>query len=286
MVVDMKELSIKCRYGNKAALSWGEGNPKKILALHGWLDNAASFYHLAPLLAEKGYEVVAVDFAGHGHSDYRAQGHYAHFIDYVLDIQDVLTQLNWKKPILLGHSMGAAMSVMYSATFPEKIDKNIMIENVGPVPSYGKGEAASNLREALLQWQAHSEEHTSFHKNIDSALQARLKVTPMEAKYLKPMVERGLKKTSEGYHWRTDKRLRLRSLFRFSEEIVQDILSSPKPDTLLILAKPFTYALSYPTAQQRIEKLSASKVVFIEGNHHLHMDKSEQVFSEIESFLE
>ena len=50
-----------------AALSWeGEGEP--VLALHGWLDNAASYI---PLAAEWSRTMVALDFSGHGHSDHR-----------------------------------------------------------------------------------------------------------------------------------------------------------------------------------------------------------------------
>ena len=49
-----KALNFEARFGNIAALQWGTGNPHKVLALHGWLDNAASFWHLAPLLAEHG----------------------------------------------------------------------------------------------------------------------------------------------------------------------------------------------------------------------------------------
>jgi len=207
----MKEILIKCVYGNKAALCWGQGNSKKILALHGWLDNAASFCQLAPKLAEIGYEVVAIDFAGHGHSDHRAEGHFTHFIDYVLDIQEVLKILKWDNPVLLGHSMGGAMALMYASAFPEKIKKNIVIENIGPVPSYNKGEAAENLREALSQWQAHKVEQNHFHRTFDSALKARKKATPMQDDILKPMVERGLEKSEKGFSWRSDKRLRLRS---------------------------------------------------------------------------
>jgi len=281
----MIEVSFQCKYGKIAGLCWGKGNKKKILALHGWLDNAASFAQLAPFLAEKGYEVIAIDFAGHGHSDHRSDGHFTHFIDFVLDIQDVLNELKWIKPILLGHSMGAAMAQMYSASFPEKIEKLIMIENIGPVPAYKKGTAASNLKEALLQWENHTTEHKHFYLNIKTALKARSKATPIQPENLYPMVERGLKKTIKGYHWRTDKRLRLRSPFRFSEKVIQDMLSSIKPKTLLILAKPYTYALSYKSVEKRIKKLNPDNYIEINGHHHLHMDNASEIYSAVEKFL-
>lgn len=282
----MIEVNFECSFGNIKGLCWGKGKTKKILALHGWLDNAASFCQLAPLLAADGYEVIAIDFAGHGHSDHKSPGHFVHFIDYVLDVQEILQQLNWQKPILLGHSMGAAMAQLYAATNPEKISKLIMIENVGPVPSYEKGTAASNLKEALKQWGNHTLEHKHFYPDVKTALTARIKATPMPEAILKPMIARGLKKTEKGYHWRTDKRLRLRSLFRLSEEIVQDMLSAHKPPTQLILAAPTSYALSYPMAEQRIKKLAANEIIKIEGHHHLHMDNAGSVFSKIQLFLQ
>ena len=281
----MKEVSIDCRYGTIKGLCWGAGNKNKILALHGWLDNAASFCQLAPMLADIGYEIVAIDFAGHGHSDHRAKGHFTHFIDYVLEIQEVLEKLNWQNPILLGHSMGAAMAEMYTAANPQRVNKLVMIENIGPVPAYEKGTAASNLKEALKQWQNHSLEHKHFYPDVESALMARIQATPMPAEILKPMIARGLKKTAKGYHWRTDKRLRLRSLFRFSEEIVQDVLSSEKPATQLILAEPYTYALSYSTVEQRIKKLNADETIKVKGHHHLHMDNAAEVFTVMKPFL-
>ena len=282
----MKKITIKCKFGKIKGLVWGKGNEKKILALHGWLDNAASFCELAPKLANVGYEVVAIDFPGHGKSDHRAKGHFNHFIDFVLDVQNVVKELKWKKLSLLGHSMGAAMAHLYAITNTEHIENLIMIENLGPVPSYEPGSVAANLKEALLQWQNHSTKHIRFYPTIDLALLARLKATPQDVNKLRPLVKRGLKKTNKGYQWRADKRLRLRSMIRFTENVVQDSLASKKPPTQLILATPQTYALNYPTNQQRRKKLAPESYVEIEGHHHLHMDNAQEVFDEIKAFME
>ena len=61
----MEELEL----GALRVLTWGEEDAPPVLALHGWLDNAASFIPLAAHL--DGIRLVAIDAPGHGRS-----GHY------------------------------------------------------------------------------------------------------------------------------------------------------------------------------------------------------------------
>ena len=65
--VDALDVAIKD--GRFAALEWRNEKGLRALCLHGWLDNAASFIPLAPLL--KPLDLVALDMAGHGHSQHR-----------------------------------------------------------------------------------------------------------------------------------------------------------------------------------------------------------------------
>lgn len=67
-----------------AAMAWGHSAGLPVLALHGWLDNAASFARLAPLLPD--WRIVALDLAGHGHSKHRPAGCRYHLMDYVFDV--------------------------------------------------------------------------------------------------------------------------------------------------------------------------------------------------------
>ena len=280
-----KELTFSTRYGEIAALQWGTGNPNKVLALHGWLDNAASFSHLAPLLLEQQLEITAIDFPGHGWSDHRAPGHNYGFIDYEMALQAVIKQMN--QPLtLLCHSMGAAIAVMYAAAFPEQIKRLILIENLGPIPAYQPGTAVEALREALRVWDRHTLEHKRFYPDVDQAIKARQEATPMAAEIIRPLVERSLQKTDKGYHWRSDKRLRLRSFFRMSEAQIQEYLAATQVPTQLIIGRPKTYALQYPAVKERLAALSPTRFDEIDGDHHLHMTQASQVAAAINAFIQ
>ena len=117
-----------------AALSWdGEGEP--VLALHGWLDNAASYI---PLASQWQRPMVALDFSGHGHSDHRPDGVVTHLVDHVRDVLAVADQLGWQRFTLVGHSMGAGIACLFAAAFPERISRLVLIEGLGPPSTPGE----------------------------------------------------------------------------------------------------------------------------------------------------
>ena len=72
MSTGFEEVRLSLPHIELAAHLYGPEDGFPVLALHGWLDNAASFARLAPKL--QGLRIVALDFAGHGHSDHRAAG--------------------------------------------------------------------------------------------------------------------------------------------------------------------------------------------------------------------
>ena len=79
-----REIFLELPHLRLAAREWGPEGGARVIALHGWLDNAASFDRLAPLLPE--LHLVALDLAGHGRSQHRLPGVYHHFVDWVPEI--------------------------------------------------------------------------------------------------------------------------------------------------------------------------------------------------------
>ena len=109
MSMDFEEVRLSLPHIELAAHLYGPEDGLPVLALHGWLDNAASFARLAPKL--EGLRIVALDFAGHGHSEHRSAGAGYALWDYAYDVLQVAEQFGWARFSILGHSMGAITAV-------------------------------------------------------------------------------------------------------------------------------------------------------------------------------
>ncbi|EKF74836.1 hydrolase [Alcanivorax hongdengensis A-11-3] len=262
-----------------AALQWpGEGEP--ILALHGWLDNAASFVPLARVL---GRPLLALDFSGHGHSDHRPDGVVTHLVDHVRDVLAVVDQLGWQRFTLIGHSMGAGIACLFSAACPERVSRLVLIEGLGP-PSTAPSEVASTLRKALDDMGALASKSKPVYPHISEAVDARTKGfggLSREASSL--LTERGLMPVAGGWTWRADSRLRLTSSLRLTEEQVEGFIRAIGAPVCLILGEQGMGGNGM--FDHRLAWLQDAEVVRLPGRHHLHMESPEPVAAAINDFL-
>ena len=111
-----REHAITVRGARLAWRQWGEDHEYPVLALHGWLDNAASFDALGPLLA--GHRVIALDLPGTG-SAISAEPHGSYNIwDDLPDLVWLSAELGLARYALLGHSRGAAIATLLAAIEP------------------------------------------------------------------------------------------------------------------------------------------------------------------------
>ena len=101
------------------AKEWGRSGSIPVIALHGWLDNAATFDRMLPFM--ENLHVIALDLAGHGRSSHRSvDSSYDIWID-IGEVMSVADQMGWDRFALLGHSRGAIISGLIAGTFPERI---------------------------------------------------------------------------------------------------------------------------------------------------------------------
>jgi pimeloyl-ACP methyl ester carboxylesterase len=93
------------------ALHWGDPMQRTLVLLHGGGANATWWNHLAPTLASR-FHVVALDFRGHGESDYPDDLIVGAFND---DLDALLTHLSPREFSLVGHSMGGHVALEHAS---------------------------------------------------------------------------------------------------------------------------------------------------------------------------
>ncbi|MGF6616578.1 pimeloyl-ACP methyl ester carboxylesterase [Pseudomonas sp. YL-218 TE3947] len=152
----VEEVRLSLPHIELAAHLFGPEDGLPVIALHGWLDNANSFARLAPKL--KGLRIIALDMAGHGHSGHRPNGAGYALWDYAHDVLQVAEQLGWKRFALLGHSLGAIVSLVLTGSLPERVTHLALIDGV--IPPTDKGENAAERMGMALQAQLDLREKT------------------------------------------------------------------------------------------------------------------------------
>ena len=279
----MRELALKLPFGTLTALQWGEDTAPPLLALHGWLDNAAGFAAVAPLLA-KDFRVIALDLPGHGRSAHLPAGvtryHVVDYVDHVLDAADALQLERFH---LLGHSLGAGVASLVASASPARIRKLALIEGLGPLADDGSN-TLQRWREAEAQRSVTRRAPRVF-ANIDEALAARVAVGDLEMSEAQALVERGLRVVEGGYVWSSDPRLRLPTPLRLDELQLRRLLAGIEVSTLLLLADPETPYLPREKMDARAACVRDIRVQRIAGRHHLHLQHSREVAERWLDFL-
>ena len=268
-----EEISLAIPALNLAAKTWGPTHGLPVLALHGWLDNAASFQPLAEYLPM--IHLVALDLPGHGRSDHRPAGAVYHFIDYIPAVVAAAEALNWDSFALLGHSLGAGVASFVATALPERITRLALIDGIGPVAGELE-EMPGRLRKSLLAQTRLSEKRVPVYTDVQAAARARHEATGLSLEASELIVQRACKSVPGGVSWRSDPRLTIPSPLYLSEQQVQAMLRVIRAPTLLIRGLN-GLAVKRPHTLERCACITDIKVVDLPGGHHLHMEHSQAV---------
>lgn len=269
-----REITLQAGAIELAARVWGEPDGKPVLALHGWLDNAASFDLLAPFL--EGVNLVALDMAGHGSSAHRPAGNAYHFIDYVADVMAAADALGWQRFNVLGHSLGAAVASYTAAALPDRVARLLLLEGIGPL-SGQSDEEAGRLRRYLRQCASLEKKRRRYYPSLEAAAVQRAASGYIDLEAAMILAGRGTEEVKgEGWFWRHDPRLTLTSPHYFSEEQVLGILGSVDVPAGLIIGEK-GLLLKRPTLMARQHAIKGLEWNTLPGGHHLHMEYPERV---------
>lgn len=254
-----------------AAQVWGKPDGHPVLALHGWLDNSASFSLLAPLLDS--LYIVAIDLAGHGQSDHRQTDASYSILDDIQDIFSIADQLEWSRFSLLGHSRGAIISSLAAGTFPERIDRLWLIEGISPEP-VALNAAPEQLANAIKTLSHLQTRPLKTFANPAAAGRARQRgMFPLSEQAAHVLAERGIRAVDGGFQWSTDQKLLAPSAYKLSREQIVAFIDRIEAQTDLILGDKGVTEL-FTNLLNDLRQFPKIRVHHFSGGHHLHMEEA------------
>ena len=277
----LREFEVDIPLGRITGLR-GDGDGPRVLALHGWLDNAASFIPLAAHLP--GVQLAAPDLPGHGRSAHLAPG--AEYtsgvaVNAVLDIADAL---GWETFSLLGHSMGAGIASLVAASVPERVRRLVAIEALGGLAETVE-RTADRWREAIAAARALPGKQLRVFTDLAAPVRARMQANQLSEPAARLLVERGVRPVEGGFVWSSDPRLTLPTPQRLSEAQLARLVAGIACPTTVVYADPPQAYFPEPLRTQRAALLPDGRLHVLAGTHHLHMEDPAAVAAWVLPFL-
>jgi pimeloyl-ACP methyl ester carboxylesterase len=250
-----------------AGKRWRNGT-RRVIALHGWLDNAASFDVIAPLLDA---DVIALDLAGHGLSYHRTPQASYNVWDDLPDIVRVADALQWQTFDLLGHSRGAIISTLLATALPERVSSAVLLDGLRPHPVPPE-DFAPQLGRYLREHLAPPREQSTY-TSIEQAVKVRCRITDMSEASATLIIQRGLLQSESGWHWCHDPRLRLSSAVKMNQSHTDAVLNqfAKIPHRIFLVENAGAAQLKQYGELKRWSQ--ALNFEMLSGRHHFHMEE-------------
>jgi len=237
---------------------------------------------------------LIMHLAGHGLSHHRETNSGYYIWDYATDILKCMDALKWKTCSILAHSLGTGVASLVAGAFPNRINKLIFIDGLGPPFITSEDKMVSNFKNAFKQLKmakktglyGFSKEDTVTFKSKEDAIKNRMlnRISPISYEAASRLIARGLKPISGGFRWAHDPKIAFPECFKMTESQVQQFIKRITSKTLIILGKQGLFSTGLYNS--RLDAFLNPEIHWVNGNHHLHLENEHNtVFKLINQFL-
>lgn len=178
----------------------GDG-PRTIVLMHGWGCDHSTLATVERTALECGLRAVNVDFPGFGGSD--EPGEVWGVEEYTQAVERLLDELGVSNPILLGHSFGGRVGILYASRHPE-VEKLILVDAAGVKPRrsfnyYRKVYSFKLLKYVMYLSMGRKEaEHRLDQRRAKAGSADYAKASPMMRRILSKVVNEDLRSVMPG----------------------------------------------------------------------------------------
>ncbi len=269
-------------------VDWGNEGAPPLLLIHGGRDHARNWDWVAHDLRRQ-YHVIAPDLRGHGDSAWAFGGMYA-MVDFVLDIAQLLEGLQLFPITIVGHSLGGAIALQYTAVYPERVQRVVAIEGLGPPPAMIEKMTGVPAFERMQNWIDQMRKLAMRQPRRYPTLEAAIARMREENAFLseeqaRHLTRHGVQRNEDGtFSWKFDNYVRAFSPYRFDVADVRTLWSRIACPTLLVRGTE-SWA-SDPEKDGRLTAFRNARFVNVPGaGHWVHHDRLDDFLRILRLFL-
>jgi pimeloyl-ACP methyl ester carboxylesterase len=255
-------------------LSWGDPQADlKIVALHGWQDNAASFLPLDNAVSchpQWSVQLIAVDLPGHGLSDPFPLTQGYSLWDYAQSLIFWLHGLN--QPVwFLGHSLGGMIAQIICAACPDQV-RGLITLDILSVSIDPTGQLSVERLLEVLRTLTRPDQSMRSSPDFADAIRRRARIgSPASWQANELLAQRGFQSLHTGWVPRLDPRVKAGGFMRLTAEAADVLMQQVQCPWHAILAEQgITSEKRQQTARLVQPLLHIHKW---SGGHHFHMEE-------------
>jgi pimeloyl-ACP methyl ester carboxylesterase len=263
-------------------LEWGEGE-RVVLLCHGFLEHAHAWSWVAPQLAAAGWHVYALDWRGHGRSEWVGTGGYYHFADYIADLGGLVRQLGGRVA-LVGHSMGGNATLLYTGTEPERVSALVSIEGLGP-PGADFADAPARFAAWIDDLERSAARARPPMALADARARLRERYARLSDAAIDLLAEHGTRAVDGGREWAFDPLHQTRTPQPFYSEQGRAFWRRVACPMLYIAGDSSVIRYPDDILADRLSVLRARRTVIAGSGHHPHLEQPDELARVLVAFL-
>jgi pimeloyl-ACP methyl ester carboxylesterase len=257
----------------------GEGEP--LVILHGLYGSSDNWMSIGRELSSK-YRVILVDQRNHGQSPHHNSHTYS---DLALDLHDLFDLLQLREAIIIGHSMGGKVAMLFAAQYPNMV-KALIVVDILPYSyredvdvGYTQEHEHRKILAALQQVNPHN---VKSRQELDDNLSIFIPNLT-----LRQFILKSIKRTTEGnFEWRINVDVLSKSISRLMESVLSDKVNPIQIPTLFVKGQNSNYITLNGEKLLPQNFSNYQLVVISNAGHWLHAENPQGFLSALNSFLD